>query len=119
MSKQKLNADERLAAMQERLDRATAKSDLAQQMQVCANNRDALADRLNRLIAVAEWREERLRRFRDQIRQAVANYMQSECCTCCQNVGAGEDNKTTLALLLNVPMYEDRSGWDFSKFKSE
>lgn len=61
MNKHKLNSDERLAAMQERLDRATAKSDLAQQMQVCADNRDALADRLNRVIAVAEWRRVRVR----------------------------------------------------------
>ena len=119
MNKHKLNSDERLAAMQERIARLSDRSALSGQIEACVKSRDDLADRLNRLIAVAEWREERLRRFRDQIRQAVANYMQSECCTCCQNVGAGEDNKTTLALLLNVPMYEDRSGWDFSKFKSE
>lgn len=61
MNKQKLTSDEMLAAMQERIDRLADRSALAQQMQVCAESRDALADRLNRVIAVAEWRRGKVR----------------------------------------------------------
>ena len=47
MNNHKLNSDERLAAMQERIDRLANRSALAQQMQVCARDRDTFADMLN------------------------------------------------------------------------
>jgi len=50
MNKHKLNSDERLAAMQERIDRLSDHSSLAQQMQVCARDRDTFADMLNCVI---------------------------------------------------------------------
>ena len=61
MSKHKLNADEHLAAMQERIDRLADRSALSGQIEACVKSRDDLADRLNRVIAVAEWRRVRVR----------------------------------------------------------
>jgi hypothetical protein len=53
-----------------------------------------------------------------KIRQAVADYMSSEGCSCCRDIDAHDKNKKRLAKLLNVPMYEDKSGYDFSQFRS-
>jgi len=53
----------------------------------------------------------------EKIRTALANYMASEGCSCCE----GDDHdayKAALAILLEVPMYEDKSGYDFSKFET-
>jgi len=61
MNKHKLNSDERLAAMQERIDRLSDRSALSGQIEACVKSRDDLADRLNRVIAVAEWRRVRVR----------------------------------------------------------
>jgi len=49
------------------------------------------------------------------IRQAVANYIYSEGCSCCQSPDHQKD-KRLLGKLLKVPMYKDKSGYDFSKF---
>ena len=61
MNKHKLTSDERLAAMQERIDRLADRSALSGQIEACVKSRDDLADRLNRVIAVAEWRRVRVR----------------------------------------------------------
>ena len=53
----------------------------------------------------------------EKIRQAVADYMQSEGCSCCQDSDAHAIAKKQLAQLLNVPKYKDGSGYDFGKFK--
>ena len=55
----------------------------------------------------------------EEIRQAVADYMQSEGCSCCRDDDAHREHTKVLAKLLDVPMYEDESGYDFSKFRSE
>lgn len=55
---------------------------------------------------------------KDALRQAVADYMRSEGCSCCQ----GDDHKAhtaRLAILLDVPMYEDGSGFNFNQFATE
>ena len=52
------------------------------------------------------------------IRQVVADYMQSEGCTCCQNVEAHKQHTALLAKLLRVPMYSDKSGYDFARFRT-
>lgn len=57
--------------------------------------------------------------FKEQVRQAVADYMWSEGCDCCQNVKEYEKAEQQLAILLDVPMYDDRSGYQFYKYKSE
>lgn len=50
MNKHKLNSDERLAAMQERIDRLSDRSALSGQIEACVKSRDDLADRLNEVI---------------------------------------------------------------------
>ena len=54
-----------------------------------------------------------------EIRQAVADYMQSEGCSCCRDIDAHEKHAKRLAELLHVPRYSDGSGYEFSKFKSK
>lgn len=53
-----------------------------------------------------------------EIRQAVADYMYSEGCSCCRDYDAHEINAARLGKLLKVPMYDDKSGYEFSKFRS-
>ena len=55
----------------------------------------------------------------DAIRRAVADYMRSEGCSCCQNTEKHDDARRMLAGLLDVPMYDDGSGYDFNKFASD
>lgn len=55
----------------------------------------------------------------DVIRQAVADYMRSEGCSCCRNIAKHEDAVRRLAGLLDVPMYDDGSGYDFNKFSTD
>jgi len=53
-----------------------------------------------------------------KIREAVANYIKSEGCSCCE----GEDHnkhEEELAKLLKVPKYSDKSGYNFGKFESK
>ncbi len=54
----------------------------------------------------------------EEIREAIAEYMYSEGCSCCQDIDAHNENKERLARLLNVPAYDDGSGYDFSKFRT-
>lgn len=54
----------------------------------------------------------------EKIRQAMADYMWSEGCSCCRS-DSHEENKKRLAKLLKVPRYRDRSGFNFTKFKSK
>lgn len=56
----------------------------------------------------------------EQIRQAVADYMSSEGCGCCEDYDDHKKHKEILAKLLNVPTFEDNPGvYDFSRFRSE
>lgn len=52
------------------------------------------------------------------IRKAIADYMSSEGCGCCSGSDHGED-ENVIGKLLNVPMYRDKSGYNFSKFRSK
>lgn len=54
----------------------------------------------------------------EKIRQAVADYMYSEGCSCCRREEVHQDSKATLANLLKVPMYKDKSGYDFYSFRT-
>lgn len=54
-----------------------------------------------------------------KIRQAVADYMSSEGCSCCQDIDGHKLHEALLAKLLNVPKYKDGSGYDFSKFQTK
>lgn len=53
------------------------------------------------------------------IRQAIADYMRSEGCDCCCNTDVHDKNRAALASLLEVPMYDDLSGYDFNQFSSD
>lgn len=55
----------------------------------------------------------------ENIRRALADYMRSEGCGCCRNEDAHKENTATLASLLNVPMYDDLSGYDFNQFSTD
>jgi hypothetical protein len=51
-----------------------------------------------------------------KIRTALANYIESEGCSCCQNKEEHQKALEQLAKLLNVPKYWDGSGYDFGKY---
>jgi len=51
------------------------------------------------------------------IRKAIANYMSSEGCSCCRDSENHDKHKKILAKILKVPMYKDKSGYDFGKFE--
>lgn len=52
------------------------------------------------------------------LRAAVANYMASEGCSCCQGSSHDED-KAVLGKLLRVKKYSDASGYEFSRYASK
>ena len=54
-------------------------------------------------------------RKRLTLRRAIADYMQSEGCSCCRGQ-SHEADKSRVAELLNVPRYSDGSGWNFNRF---
>ena len=53
-----------------------------------------------------------------EIRHAVADYMRSEGCSCCQDTDAHRKAEARLAKLLRVPKYKDGSGYDFGKYET-
>ena len=54
-----------------------------------------------------------------EIRQAVADYMYSEGCSCCRNIDDHKQNAERLGRLLKVPRYDDGEGREFSKFRTK
>ena len=54
--------------------------------------------------------------LKKDIRETIANYMQSEGCDCCRDSEKHNESKKRLAKLLSVPQYSDGSGYDFNKF---
>lgn len=53
-----------------------------------------------------------------EIRSALADYIASEGCGCCENKPKHEKAAKKLAKLLDVPAYGDGSGYNFYKFKT-
>lgn len=53
-----------------------------------------------------------------ELRKALADYMNSEGCSCCRGP-AHEANAARLAKLLRVPKYADGSGYNFAKYRSK
>ena len=51
-----------------------------------------------------------------EIRQALADYMATEGCGCCEDYEGHKKHTEVLAKLLHVPIYSDKSGYDFSKY---
>lgn len=54
----------------------------------------------------------------EKIRRAFADYVFSEGCSCCRNTEVHEEAATELAELLDVPRYDDGSGFDFTRFRT-
>lgn len=54
-----------------------------------------------------------------EIRRAVADYIHSEGCSCCEDKEEHAQAHARLAELLDVPKYEDGSGFDFSLFRTK
>ena len=53
------------------------------------------------------------------VRQAVADYMRTEGCSCCRDYEGHKINEARLGKLLKVKKYDDGSGYDFSKYRSK
>lgn len=86
-------------------------ADLRAELQSVLSERDAL-------LAGVVQREAEVERLRADVRTAVADYMRSEGCACCQNIEDHKDHKERLAELLDVPKYEDGSGCDFGRYET-
>jgi len=56
--------------------------------------------------------------FRKELREAIADYMYSEGCSCCQDTESHDEHTARIARLLNVRMYPDKSGYDFSRYRT-
>ena len=52
------------------------------------------------------------------VREALADYISSEGCGCCQNRQKHDEAEARLAKFLHVPKYSDGSGYEFIKFQS-
>lgn len=57
--------------------------------------------------------------FTRAIRNAIADYMRTEGCSCCRDIAGHEKNKERIAKLLHVPKYKDGSGYDFNRFSTD
>ena len=57
--------------------------------------------------------------LRKELREAVADYMSSEGCGCCEDSERQDMAKARLAKLLKVPAYKDGSGYNFNKFATK
>lgn len=56
--------------------------------------------------------------FLADVRQAVADYMRSEGCSCCEDSSAHSQHEEQLAKLLGVEPYDDDSGYNFPKYRT-
>jgi hypothetical protein len=59
-----------------------------------------------------------LAEFKKKVREALANYMYSEGCSCCQR-SDHEIHATELGKLLHMRKFPDKSGYDFSQYRSK
>lgn len=53
---------------------------------------------------------------RDELRTAIADYMRSEGCSCCRDFDGHNEHARRIGKLLRVPLYSDKSGYDFYRF---
>lgn len=61
-----------------------------------------------------------LSEFKKQVREAVANYMRSEGCSCCRDYEAHKEHTKVLAKLLGVKAHPEQDDFfDFSKYTSK
>jgi UDP:flavonoid glycosyltransferase YjiC (YdhE family) len=57
--------------------------------------------------------------LKNEIRQALSDYMYAEGCSCCRNEEKWEEARAKLADLLDVPKYSDGSGFEFNKYREK
>lgn len=60
-----------------------------------------------------------IKKFKVLMREAIANYMGSEGCSCCRNTDDHDLHTQHLAKLLNVPKYPDGSGYNFRPYRTK
>ena len=53
-----------------------------------------------------------------EMRRMVADYMSSEGCSCCRDIGAHKKHAEALAIALGIKRYDDGSGYDFFSCRS-
>ncbi|MCK9273349.1 hypothetical protein M0P65_07475, partial [Candidatus Gracilibacteria bacterium] len=54
-----------------------------------------------------------------KIRQAFADYVATEGCSCCRDIDGHEKALKQIATLLKMKKYKDGSGYDYSRYKSK
>ncbi len=59
-----------------------------------------------------------IRQLQHRLRQALADYIASEGCSCCQNDVAHHAAEDRLAALLHVPRYGDDSGYAWPTYQT-
>lgn len=55
----------------------------------------------------------------EKIRQAFADYVASEGCSCCQDREGHKEAAAKLAKLLDIEPFEDGSGHNFYKYQTQ
>lgn len=58
------------------------------------------------------------KKFIEEVRRAVADYMRSEGCGCCSDREEHKKDEERLGKLLGVKKYKDGSGYDFTKYRT-
>lgn len=58
-------------------------------------------------------------KFKKEIKRAIADYIASEGCSCCQDIEAHKEAEERLGKILKIPMYKDKSGYDFNRYKTK
>ena len=57
------------------------------------------------------------KKLRADLRRAIADYMWSEGCSCCESDNHDE-HAEVIAKLLNVPKHKDGDGYEFWKYRT-
>ena len=60
-----------------------------------------------------------LQKFKKEVRRALADYIASEGCSCCQDTEAHKKAMNRLGEILSMKKYDDDSGYDYSKYKTK
>lgn len=60
-----------------------------------------------------------LKKQLEEVRTAVADYISTEGCTCCQDYEGHKQAMNRLGEALNLPKYPDGSGYDIYQFRSK
>ena len=54
-----------------------------------------------------------------EIRKAVADYIATEGCSCCQDIDGHKKAANRLGKLLRIKKYDDNSGYDFYSYRTK